>query len=588
MGLNPQDNGYHDNRREGSAGDHDGDRLTNREEYLLGTHPCLADSDGDGVDDHDEVRLYGSNPVSKDAVPPVEHANLPLTGHISTPGLWSVTSTGSLLSRTRRGPAEFAFDLDRPGIYLIEFRGIARGGSEYVPAIPVIGRVDGIEVGRGAVGAQGDAVRWLTPWLAAGRHTVTIDNRNVRIGVALEIQSLLMFRHEGEDLNSNRIPDWLEELIAKRNRTDAPTIESAVSPLCLEGTARDPGNVMIAVRGKQTPASPGLSGRWYANIGLDEAQDTPATAIFEGGASSETMKLRWKTTNLFEADGRILVRAGDSLKVVAVPLATDGSRTTASLALDGAIVGDGAADKPHVIGFAKAGIHVLSASIRTGNESLDISVEVEVIEADFGRSLDIASGYKSTWKLPGIRRKLKVEADPPLEMVERPGEEGEVRQFDLRFPKDRSGTPRVIARLGEGGPIAAATEVNAFRIVPASESGDVRVVDVLPDGTRVVEMSFLIDGKIPADLSIWIEFYVTDAVFANGDTRYHLTAADFDANGLARIIIYKAPGTGVAYVCHWIRPDAEGAGTTGETSEPARCESPAEEPGTEPGNEPAE
>jgi hypothetical protein len=75
----------------------------------------------------------------------------------------------------------------------------------------------------------------------------------------------------------------------------------------------------------------------------------------------------------------------------------------------------------------------------------------------------------------------------------------------------------------------------------------------LPDGTRVLEFMLMIDGVIPADLSIWLEFYVTDAVFADGSTRYHLTAADFDENGVARILVYKAPGSGVA-ICHWIRP----------------------------------
>ncbi len=37
-------------------GDLDGDGLTNKEEFLFGTHPLVADTDGDGYDDEKEVR----------------------------------------------------------------------------------------------------------------------------------------------------------------------------------------------------------------------------------------------------------------------------------------------------------------------------------------------------------------------------------------------------------------------------------------------------------------------------------------------------------------------------------------------------
>ena len=48
--------------------DPDVDGLNHREEYLAGTHPFLADSDGDGIDDGQEVRL-GSSPTESASVP---------------------------------------------------------------------------------------------------------------------------------------------------------------------------------------------------------------------------------------------------------------------------------------------------------------------------------------------------------------------------------------------------------------------------------------------------------------------------------------------------------------------------------------
>jgi hypothetical protein len=99
--------------------------------------------------------------------------------------------------------------------------------------------------------------------------------------------------------------------------------------------------------------------------------------------------------------------------------------------------------------------------------------------------------------------------------------------------------------------------VESFYFAPSSVTGNSSVIRTLPDGTRVVRVIYAIDGKVPPDLSIWIQMYVTDAIFANGDSWYELTAADFNENGEASLEILKAPGLGTPYVCHWINPFME-------------------------------
>lgn len=47
-------------------GDPDGDGLTNKEEKQLGTNPNKADTDGDGLNDGEEVLKYKTNPLNKD------------------------------------------------------------------------------------------------------------------------------------------------------------------------------------------------------------------------------------------------------------------------------------------------------------------------------------------------------------------------------------------------------------------------------------------------------------------------------------------------------------------------------------------
>lgn len=46
--------------------DFDGDGLSNKEEFLLGTDPCSKDSDMDGMDDYTEVYVYHCNPLLAD------------------------------------------------------------------------------------------------------------------------------------------------------------------------------------------------------------------------------------------------------------------------------------------------------------------------------------------------------------------------------------------------------------------------------------------------------------------------------------------------------------------------------------------
>ena len=564
MGLNPQDNGYHDTAREGSAGDHDGDRLTNREEYLLGTHPCMADSDGDGVGDFDEVRLYGTDPLRKDLTPPKKLADLRLENHKATSGDWVQWPDGALGSVSRRGSLDFTFTVAKAGIHLIELEALAHSYSTYVPPIPVTACVDRLELGGGEVTAAGSRLRWLTGWLSPGEHTLSIENRNVRTGVSLKISSLSVYYHEGEDQNWNGNPDWIDAFIRRNAGVKDGPEESKVSPAFIEGSSRLPGSTSVVAESGTIDVQQGLANRWFANIPLDASRETKIAVSFENGAMREERVMRWAATNLFDSPEKIRVRLGDSLKLTAVPTGTPQEATVATVTMNGELLGTATAAEPRIVTFDKPGIATLTATASADGQPVEASVEVEVVTADFGPQLAISAGTPRAWDLPGVPHDLVLEADAPLTLVESDRLPPDSRRLVASYPRRMSGTPRVLARLGANGPALAATTVTAFHVVPASATGNHRVIEVLPDGTRVVEVRYVFNGVIPENLSVWLQLYVTDAVFANGDTWYQLTARDFDENGEARLLIYKAPGHGVAYVCHWFRPfhdDPADAGT---------------------------
>ncbi len=539
----------------GGDSDLDGDGLTNREEYRLGTRADRADTDGDGINDADELRVYHTDPLVKDTPPPVLETTAPLAQWSGTPGSWMVGAGGTLVSMERRGAVSWELEVSSPGVYLIEVVAGARGAAAYLPPVPVTVLIDGLETVRGVIvaGEQPSRLAALTRWLATGTHRVTLDNRNVRAGVGISIVSVNLYRHEGADLDTDSIPDWLENICGRSDQVADNQSESAVSPACVEGEARFAEDVSLAVGGVEVSAHEGLRGRWFADVPLDAASSVELKAAFEGGSVTRSATIRWLATNLMTCPEVLRVRVGDALLLTAVPEDADPGAVNFEINGGADLACAGTADQPQQVIFAKAGRTVLSVTAGAPQgKSLTRTVTVEVCAGDFGEEFSLATGYPRAWELPSVPRELHLEADSWLALAEESTTPPAPRT--LTATTTEVGPARVLARLHRDGPIVTATTVNGFHFATATETGNYSVIRVLADGTRVVEVRYVIDGVIPKDLSVWLHLYVTDAIFANGDTWYHLTVADFDENGEARILIHKAPGTDTPYVCHWVLP----------------------------------
>jgi hypothetical protein len=549
----------------GALGDPDRDGLINIEEYQLGSDPRNGDSDGDGVTDHDEIHVYGTDPLVRDAVAPVLLGNLPLTAPLAGGQRWFTSeSDGAIHSLDRRGSTEWEFAVEKPGIYLIALHGYSESAGTANPGIGVFVEIDGLLAGQGVLPAGPGAGRlaFLSQWLNAGEHRLVLHNQNVRAGVSLVITSIDILGHDGEDSDGNGMADWLEKAFRDANRSYGLKRESPTSPACIEGHARFLGDMSIVTdRDGALEVMEGLRGRWYANVPLDP--DGTATGLritYEGGVIGEAHDIQWSVTNLF-GGGEFHVRLGDSMRLVAFDPAKEAAMAGFSLRIEDSELNNGTATTPYVHRFEEAGRMEMAVSVTHGDGSRSNDVAVfHVAGAELGEDFHMPSSPGRQWMPPALADDVALEADGHLALYEITEGDDQPRAFHAMFESPGASRGRVLARVSDGGPVLDAVTFHGFQLASSTRTGDHRLVEILPDGTRVVRVGYVINGVIPPDLAIWIQLYVPDAVFANGSAWLLLTAADFDENGRAQFDVYKAPGKGIPYVCHWIRPYGEGPG----------------------------
>jgi hypothetical protein len=527
--------------------DPDGDGLCNFDEFLAGTDPLDPDTDGDGASDLMEVAQILSDPLTPDVDLQAYAVIDAVLGSSATAvtGSW-VREGDGVRSVSRSGTLAFGVDLAAPGTYMAVFRicqnNIYTAQDAFDLALGADGMPSGRQVFYASNGSWTEALFVLPP-LAAGRHELTLTWWNTAANTFLEVGALEIRSYGGPDADADGVPDWLEARASRVAAFAAPPASSWVSPVCVEGAGRylEQAGVAWETLDGVTNATPfpGVGDRWYLDVPLLLDAPTAFAVTADGGVTAATNTLSWQPFDLSAPPtNAVVLRAGDSLL-----LASSAGETAFEFFLGGVAVTNltfGAS--PAAFAFPSAGEYVVAEAGGTSG----VPVAVRAVAASFGGDALCVAGTPRVWNCPGIPTNgVCVDVDDRLTASASPLASGGTAFTLLSVSPSAL---RMVARLGDDGPVIDSAAVNA---VYGDNGTYWREVEVFPDGVRVVEVRLQL-GNVTPDIRVVLTIFVSGVTFEDGTLVKVLTAADFDADGVCRYRLLQSPGS-TSSTCHTTR-----------------------------------
>jgi hypothetical protein len=551
-GLNEKDNGLNDFAKQGEDGDFDRDGLTNREEYLLGTHPGNPDTDGDGATDYDEVRNLGTNPLVRDSIRDFLLATIGLGGYSSASANWNSTS-GGLLSESFRGTISWDFDVPSDGFWLFhlttELMGITYGSER----VPVAVAIDGKTVVRRQLAYPADkplaTLAALTPHLAAGRHTLTLNIDNMVARRTLRLVSLELFAPPNADV-----------LLARSNRILPHPEFTRSSPACIEGHSRTPesttvnGGPVLEGMGRAGDAGDGVlaagsdGDHWYFNVPLENSGESQSYKVnFETG-STASGSLTWEATNAMDGE-TLAIRQGDSLRIGAwgsQTLAGTTPETTPSLLTSS--TGESwklAGKQTVVVDFPTAGVFMLKGDLAATAATATLTVRV-IPPPEFSTTPLDALGDASRTVTWGAAPEISFDTlhEVCRTSVEHTGNSASVTLFAIQ-----PGYGGVAGRLGAGGPILSIQPLNIIGVSDALEN-DLTSQSASPVPGYKLYHAPLTVSNLPEGGKVEVDIIRAGVMFPDGSFSRAVLPSDLE-NGWTNLAFLFPVGMPGAY-CHTV------------------------------------
>lgn len=505
-------------------------------------------------------------PASPETVPP-DATVTPVTtinGNAGAPvnGQWATDADG-IVSKTFTGKLDYTFTVPVDGLYRLTFTAHSGSNPTASTLFPLEISVDGQFVARVdlvlPLGEDGLA-RVITPWLAAGTHTVRLHYDNTFSYRPLRIRSLAVDQLGGADLDANGRADWIDARLHALNTlvTGADDGELYVSPASLSGLARHRSLFTLTADAQPVVVNPAPGYGWYADVALSETAPVEVVGDFENSGRVQGALLTWKPINLLALSSEdfpqpvIRIRKGDRLRLTAHPFAATDGGAVVTIARTGAnnveltLADAVAASATHT--FAEAGTYTVNATYTDG-ATTPIAADaftVEVIEAAFASDPTVGlNNTPVTWDNPLIFDNVLLEVDHGLLLVK----QADLPSGGTRFSVTSSNANEsyIIARLGENGPVFGHATVRSIRVATVSDTA-MDLLQVYPDGSQLIGVPIIVNN-LTDDTRIVVEIFVQGVTFEDGTIVKVLTKSDFDQYGRIYLKFIYPPGVDGS-ICH--------------------------------------
>ncbi len=537
--------GFDPEQADDATADGDGDGLNRLQEFLLGTDDSHADTDGDGIPDGEEVADTLTNPLNVDFTGVETLQELDGIEAVSRLGPWSIRESepSSLAALDRRGALTFVFSVPTAGVYRLEVEGSPYRCLSATNAFDVGLTLDGEFIGRRTlqtVGTSRGYAHVVTPWIAAGSHSVRVFWENAAEYRHLQVDHLRVQKLDGPDAGGNGVPDWVDLRLRAQAALKPVPETSIVSPLCLEG--RDPYVGMVRVNGQTV--HPGRDGHWFADIPLSDGVGTTLVTAFQNGGLIVTAQVQWSAFNLLEGSN-ISLRAGDSLRLSALPAGVTGGTATIQVGGEAPVAVDAGTAVPWT--FAQPGDHDVSG-LYQGQMTQQRTVRVHVVAPPVASSPACWVNRARDWEWTGLATDVVVEADASLLVSESPPSETGTRRF--RLTASQRAPRHLVARLRDAGPILASARVRGFSLESSIDTR-VCITDRYADGDQLIDMPLVMDPLLD-DVVAQVLVMAGGVTLDDGSLVRNVASADYDEVGIFHVRFLRAAGNDSS-VCHLLR-----------------------------------